>query len=195
MRFSGGISETCVFWGIFFPMLGILPETRHFCAGILCPMEYKYEKKDSAGSRCLNCGKPILSYGRVDRKYCCPACKNRYNNQHRSSPGQERVKIIRTLDSNREILYKLLKLGISSIDRVSMAHLGFNPEYATSCHRVGTRVIYGCFDMSYEQTPTRFWRIRQTLLDDGEAGKPGGRSGKDGENGLRRLSSPVSEGL
>ena len=158
-------------------------------------MEYKLDQKNSPQSRCLNCGRPILSYGRVDRKYCCPACKNRYNNQHRNSPGQERVKIIRALDSNREILYKLLKLGISSIDRVSMAHLGFNAEYATSCHRVGNRVIYSCFDMSYEQTPTRFWRIRQTILEDEDAAQPGGRSNESGKSGAKRLSSPVSAGL
>ena len=176
-------------------MLGILPGSRHFCAGRTGPMEYEYQKKEDVQSRCLNCGKPILSYGRVDRKYCCPACKNRYNNQHRNNPGHERVKIIRALDANREILYKLLKLGITSIDRVSMAHLGFNPEYATSCHRVGTRVIYGCFDMSYEQTPTRIWRIRQTILEDEDAAQPGGRSGGYGKSGLKRLSSPVSEGL
>ena len=158
-------------------------------------MEYPLIQKASDRSRCLCCGKPILSYGRADRKYCGPECKNRYNNRHRAHPGQERLKIIRALDSNREILCKLLKLGITSIDRVSMAHLGFNPEYATSCHRVGNRVIYSCFDMSYEQTPTRFWRIRQTLLEDEDAAQPGGRYGESGKGSFTRPSSPASGGL
>ena len=160
-------------------------------------MEYKLDNFRNIQSRCVCCGKPLLSYGRSDRKYCGSACKNRYNNQHRPSPGQERLRIIRILDSNRELLHKLLKLGITSIDRVSMAHLGFNPEYATSCHRMGTRMIYSCFDMSYEQTPTRIWRIRQSVLDDDDAAQPGGRL-KENElgGGLKRPSAaPSSAGL
>ena len=160
-------------------------------------MEYKPDHLSDLPSRCLCCGKPLLSYGRADRKYCGSACKNRYNNQHRPSPGQERLRIIRILDTNRDILHKLLKLGITSIDRVSMSHLGFNPEYATTCHRTGTRLIYSCFDITYEQTPTRIWRIRQTVLDDEDAAQPGGRlKAEEGNSGgLRRPSFPVSAGL
>jgi hypothetical protein len=157
-------------------------------------MEYKLNNSGNLMSRCICCGKPLLSYGRADRKYCGSACKNRYNNQHRPSPRQERVRIIRILDTNREILHKLLKLGITSIDRVSLSHLGFNPEFATTCHRTGTRQIYSCFDMTYEQTPTRIWRIRQTVLDDEDAAQPGGRS-REENGGLKRPSFPVSAGL
>lgn len=161
-------------------------------------MEYKLDKKSGdLQSRCVCCGKPLLSYGRVDRKYCSSSCKNRYNNQHRLTPGQERLRILRILDTNRELLHKLLKLGITSIDRVSMAHLGFNPEFVTSCHRMGTRMIYSCFDLSYEQTPTRIWRIRQTILDDEDAAQPGGRLKEKSQEGrLKRPSAAaVSAGL
>ena len=157
-------------------------------------MEYKLETHPDNLTRCVCCGKPILTYGRVDRKYCGSACKNRFNNRHRNTPGQERLRMIRILDTNRELLYKLMKLGITSIDRVSMAHLGFLPDYVTSCHRMGSRVIYSCFDMTYELTPTRFWRIRQTVLDDADA-KPGGRMEEGAKEGLRRLSFPVSADL
>ena len=109
--------------------------------------------------RCAQCGKEIIS-GRVDRKFCSEACKNEYHNRRRY-PVRRRYDtlVLQTLDSNRTILYRLWKMGVSTIDLVTLFHLGFDPHYITCYHRQGRHNVFAVFDMQYEMTPSRMKKL------------------------------------
>lgn len=119
------------------------------------------EKQLSAQMECCpQCGK-VLGTGRVDKRFCSEACKNRWHNCQRAPSHAKRVqRVLRILDSNREVLVKLLKLDIHKLDRGTLLFLGFNPNYFTSLYRCGRRQwIYSCLDVQYELTPSRIKNI------------------------------------
>lgn len=123
-------------------------------------MSYLIQQEDPTTiNYCLQCGDIIL-YGRPDRKFCSNACKNRYNNIRRT-PARERavMRILRILNRNRDILMKLLRVDIHSVDLPTLNHLGFDIRYSTSYQKVGHRQVYTCFDIQYELTPTRIRNI------------------------------------
>lgn len=104
---------------------------------------------------CPQCGTP-LSQGRVDRRFCSVRCKNLWHNRRRFPDKDREIrKVLRILDNNREVLEKLIKMGVNSIDRVTLAHLGCNLNYFTSLDRQRHRWVYTCLDIRYEMTPTR----------------------------------------
>ncbi len=105
--------------------------------------------------RCIECGRPI-EVGRPDRKYCSSSCKNHWHNRRRYQ-GRElsEASILRILDNNRNILQRLYRMGISSLDKMTLAHLGYQADYITWHHKTGHREIFGCFDFLYEMTATR----------------------------------------
>lgn len=115
---------------------------------------------------CICCGDLIL-YGRPDRKFCSSTCKNRWHNRQKY-PAQELVerRIIRILRRNHDILDRLIRLDIHSLDRVTLMSLGYHPDYVTSYRRVGVRNEYTCFDIHYELTPTRIKKIVRTGVED-----------------------------
>ena len=109
--------------------------------------------------RCLQCGREIV-YGRADRKFCCEACKNRYHNLRRY-PFRERYEsaVLQILDRNRTILSRLWKMGVESIDLVTLSHLGFDPHYMTGYRRLGRHHIFTIFEMQYEMSPSRIKKL------------------------------------
>jgi len=131
---------------------------------------------------CLQCGQILDPHaGRVDRKFCSQDCKNTYWNRRKYPLRKALVsRILAILDRNHDILIKLMHMGVSSLDRTTLEHLGFNEHYMTWYRRVGTRRMYGCYDIQYELTPSRIWRI-SSLLDDGP-GKRKGANKKEGED-------------
>ena len=133
-------------------MLGNVDAFFHFC-----PM---LTKKDEYLLYCEECGHPILS-GRRGRKFCCAACKNRWHNRKKDPPRDREVsRVVKILISNREILCKLVKMGITSIDRLTLLRLGFDLEYSTSFRWVGrSHQVFTCFDYTYELTPSRVKQI------------------------------------
>ena len=110
-------------------------------------------------TRCLQCGKEIL-YGRVDRKFCCEACKNSYHNRRRY-PIREDMEgaVLRRIDLNHAILERLYKMDIHTIDLLTLSHLGFDPHFVTNFRRVGRHDIFAIFDLQYEMTPTRIKKL------------------------------------
>ena len=116
--------------------------------------------------RCPQCGE-VLSSGRVDRRFCSVKCKNQWHNRQRFPNKEHEVKkVLRILDRNRDVLEKLLKLGIHSTDRLTVIHLGYNLNYFTSLQKLRHRWVYTCLDIRYELTPTRVKNI--SFLWDGE---------------------------
>lgn len=106
-------------------------------------------------TRCLQCGKEIL-YGRVDRKFCCSECKNQYHNRRRYPLREEmESSVLRRINLNHAILERLYKMGVNTIDYISLAHLGFDARFVTSFCRVGRHDVYAIFDLQYEMTPSR----------------------------------------
>ena len=110
--------------------------------------------------RCPQCGKPLES-GRTDKRFCSQACKNRWHNRQRLPSHDNEIKrVLRVLNRNRDVLDRLLKLGLHSVDRPTLIHLGFNMNFFTSLHREGRhRWLYTCLDIKYELTPTRIKNI------------------------------------
>ena len=98
-------------------------------------------------SRCLMCGE-VFSSGRVDRLFCSTRCKNMWHNR------------LRIPDKNRNVLEKLIKLGVYSVDRLTLIHLGFNMSYFTSMEKIRHRWVYSCLDIQYELTPTRIKHMK-----------------------------------
>ena len=39
--------------------------------------------KEEKGQCCVQCGKPLSRWGRVDRRFCSQECKNHWHNMHR----------------------------------------------------------------------------------------------------------------
>lgn len=106
-------------------------------------------------TRCLQCGKEI-TYGRADRKFCCADCKNQYHNRRRY-PLREELEsaVLRKIDLNHAILERLHKMGVQTIDLLTLSHLGFDAQFVTSFRRVGRHDVFAIFDLQYEMTPSR----------------------------------------
>lgn len=119
-----------------------------------------FEENIDHVSRCPQCGR-VFDYGRVDRRFCSITCKNLWHNRQRYPSKEKEVRrVLRVLDNNRDVLEKLMKMGVNSIDRLTVIHLGFNMNYFTSLERVRHRWVYTCLDISYELTPTRIKNLR-----------------------------------
>lgn len=121
-------------------------------------------------TRCLQCGKEIL-YGRADRKFCCSDCKNQYHNRRRYPLREEmESSVLRRIDLNHAILERLYKMGVNSIDLITLAHLGFDARFVTSFRRLGRHDVFGIFDLQYEMTPSRLKNL--VCLQEDEKSKP-----------------------
>ena len=119
-----------------------------------------YETGHSFG-HCLECGDIIeYGHGRPDRKFCSSDCKNRWHNKRRAVSWLAYAhKVQKVLARNHDILERLLQIGLTSIDRMSLGRLGFDFNYVTSYHKIGQRNVYGVYDITYEATPSRIFRI------------------------------------
>lgn len=115
--------------------------------------------KEESPRRCLECGR-YVGYGRPDRKFCCRECKNRWHNRNRvNSWRAEQARILRILENNHRILERMLRMGFQSVDRVTLLQMGFHPEYVTSFQKLGRICQCGCYDILYESTPSRIFRL------------------------------------
>ena len=146
-------------------MLGNPAAALHLCGKRAREMAYKIEDMKHP-PHCQFCGRILLS-GRPDRKFCSVACKNRWHNRVKHPPREQvERRVMRILIRNHLILDKLLRLGIHSVDRITLLELGYHPDYVTSYRKAGTHHQYACFDICYELTPTRIKKIVRTGLED-----------------------------
>ena len=105
-------------------------------------MKYKMEE---TVPHCLECGNP-LPYGRKDRKYCCPACKNRSHNREARRWRLRYASVIGILEKNHEIL---------RLPKEELVQLGYRMGFVTSSGRDGRRTVCRCFDIVFIDTETR----------------------------------------
>lgn len=108
--------------------------------------------------RCLHCGEQI-KYGRTDKKYCCDECRNQHHNEQTKSGRAVRRKILAQISGNYEILDRVLKAGMDSVDMFDLVVMGFVPGIVTSYRRVGRHDVFACFDIKYIMTTTRIYSI------------------------------------
>ena len=113
----------------------------------------KYSSEETI-PHCLECGNP-LPYGRKDRKFCCPACKNRYHNREARQWRFRYASTIGILQKNHDILHHLIQIGIRSIPKTDLIQLGYRQGYVTSSGRDGRRTVCRCFDIVFFDTETR----------------------------------------
>ena len=123
------------------------------------------EYKDVTEPKCLQCGND-MKYGRSDRKFCCAACKNRYNNIRRYAHTAYRDKINRNLEKNYVILNNLLKMRVDQIPLDEAQSMGFNPHMVTSVTKTGRRPVYhySCYDISFKISDSRIFNIQRITL-------------------------------
>ena len=120
----------------------------------------KYHIHEDTEPHCLECGDLVPYGGRPDRRFCCPQCKNRWHNRKARARRHGQLKVVNILEQNYSILERLLRMGIKSIEKADLAHLGYNFDYVTSYHKVHRRNEYHCFDIKYDDTPSRIMHIR-----------------------------------
>ena len=113
---------------------------------------------------CLECGDEIR-YGRTDKKFCCPACKNKYHNKLYHTSRSAKRRILGALDRDYSVLEKLRRLDIRSISLGDAAQMGYNKEFVTSWHKVGGHDEYRCFDIKYCCSESRLFRIERVDLE------------------------------
>ena len=112
------------------------------------------------GGYCPECGKPLPA-GRVDKKFCSAACKNRYHYRRSGSYRNYRLRVMNALERNHRILEDLLEQGIRSMDKMELLSRGFVPEYCSSCCRVRGHLEYACYDLRYFVSDTRIWGLER----------------------------------
>lgn len=117
----------------------------------------KYVLEDNE-TRCLECGDP-LPYGRTDRKYCSDRCRSRYHNREHLRWRRRFAWVTGILERNYGILDHLVRMGVTSIAKTDLAQLGYNGEFLTSCRKIGRRVVCHCFDIRFEETPSKFQNL------------------------------------
>ena len=100
-------------------------------------MKYRLEE---TVPHCLECGNP-LPYGRKDRKYCCPACKNRSHNRDARQWRIRYASVISVLQKNHDILRHLVQVGIRTIAKEDLVQLGYRLGFVTSSGREGCRTV------------------------------------------------------
>ena len=117
-----------------------------------------YKKFERHLPLCLECGDQIR-YGRTDKKFCCDECRTKnYNERARKSRIFKR-RVMNALVRNYNLLDKLIKSDMDSIDLLSLVTLGFIPSLMTSYRKNGKHDECGCFDIRYIMTRTRIYSI------------------------------------
>lgn len=101
-----------------------------------------------AAATCLNCEEKI--YGRSDKKFCSPDCRNEYNNALNRDDTNYMRRVNRLLRKNRHILKDLNPKGKSKTTQQKLAKVGFNFNYFTSTYetRSGNQYFF-CYDQGY----------------------------------------------
>ena len=137
---------------IFLVILGI-PGAKDHLREVNDAKTMKYRSEETV-PHCLECGNP-LPYGRKDRKYCSPACKNRSHNREARQWRFRYASVLGILEKNHDILRHLIQIGVRSIPKEELAQLGYRLGFVTSSGRKGSRTVCRCFDIVFTDMETR----------------------------------------
>ncbi len=89
----------------------------------------RYKIRQEGETACLECGTAI--YGRKDKHFCCPSCKNRYHNRLQRQRKDIRLETITALSRNYEILEALLKEKTTTMSLSDLVQMGFTARGST----------------------------------------------------------------
>lgn len=121
---------------------------------------HMYKKPEHEPLECLECGKEIV-YGRADKKFCSESCKNKYhNNMHKYSRNMH-FKVLNGIEKNYDILSKLFRSHVLSIDIGDLIALGFKIEYSTGYRKFNRHDEYRCFEFKYYITKNRLFGLQK----------------------------------
>lgn len=108
---------------------------------------------------CLECG--TLFYGRLNKRFCCDACKNRYHNRKQQEIRRVKLRMRTILERNYSILSSLLSMNLFSINRQELLLLGYNMDCMTTLCKVGRHEQCSCYDIAFYRTQTRIYNIHR----------------------------------
>ena len=121
-------------------------------------LQMEYKKYERHIPVCLECGDRIR-YGRTDKKFCCEECKTKNYNERVKRSRMFKRRVMNALMRNHEILEKLMRADVDSIDLLSLTSMGFSPSLMTSFRKCGKHDECSCFDIRYIMTGTRIYSI------------------------------------
>lgn len=97
---------------------------------------------------CSNCGKDM--FGRSDKKFCTPDCRNEYNNARYREEHKSMIEINKILKKNRMILKRLNPDGKIVVPSEILLKAGFDLEFFTNVYTTKTGREYRyCYDYGY----------------------------------------------
>ena len=97
---------------------------------------------------CIHCGKDI--FGRSDKKFCTPDCRNEYNNARYREEHKSMIAINKILKKNRMILKRLNPEGKIVVPSEILLKAGFDLEYFTNLYVTKSGREYRfCYDYGY----------------------------------------------
>ena len=97
---------------------------------------------------CSNCGKDM--FGRSDKKFCTPDCRNEYNNARYREEHKSMIEINKILKKNRMILKRLNPDGKIVVPSEIILKAGFDLEFFTNVYTTKTGREYRyCYDYGY----------------------------------------------
>lgn len=99
---------------------------------------------ESTRRACQECEGPVV--GRADKKFCCDACRNSFNNKIYAPRMNYIRKINNRLAKNRKILEQLNPNGEVKLHRDELVRAGFDFNYFTYKSRDNYRF---CYDQGY----------------------------------------------
>lgn len=79
--------------------------------------------------KCLNCGEKVT--GRADKLFCSSNCKSAYHSEIRQQTEKKYFEVDKQLKTNRKVLKKYNRHGMSTVRREILHKAGFNPNYFT----------------------------------------------------------------
>ncbi|PZD79440.1 hypothetical protein [Mesonia sp. K7] len=98
--------------------------------------------------KCLQCEKE--TFGRSDKKFCSPECRNEYNNERYRREQKAVIDINKTLKKNRMILKRLNPEGKIVVPSEILLKAGFDLEYFTNIYTTKNGREYRfCYDYGY----------------------------------------------
>ncbi|MCQ2141304.1 MAG: hypothetical protein MJY83_03035 [Bacteroidales bacterium] len=122
----------------------------------------EYVINDTHERRCLECGDELE--GRADMKFCSSECKNKYNNRRSHRRRATRYKVNSILEKNHEVLESLLRLGVHSMDLVSLSRMGYNIMYHTASTRARSHAELWCYDIKFCLSENRIFKLEKVEL-------------------------------
>lgn len=128
--------------------------------GIIKDKRMAYKKPHLEPLECLACGKEI-HYGRTDRKFCSEECKNKYHNDRHRYSRNVHYKVLNGIERNYDILNRLYRSRISSIDIGDLQALGFRLEYSTGYRKSNRHDEFRCFEFKYYITRNRLFGLQK----------------------------------